>query len=243
MIFQIVEGLRGIVVNGIVKNWRITCIAICNGFRFSNTNVKRDVIFLKYRIRAENQIPPSQDLANRQPEVTPPRGAEGSSPTTSTPRENGTQGGAIRKNTYWDRDKSVSGIFSPIRGEVSAPAGTFYHLHRSRMDLLARGESAEESVNENNAETEMEDEEEDDNHKTTGLTNAATKGSDEMLVSVGPSVIEQTKLEESTEGNNNKEKVETEQEEEDRHEEGEPGQGLMTRSRRKQLKPKRFVKK
>ena len=111
------------------------------------------------------------------------------------------------------------------------------------MDLLARGESAEESVNENNAETEMEDEEEDDNHKTTGLTNAATKGSDEMLVSVGPSVIEQTKLEESTEGNNNKEKVETEQEEEDRHEEGEPGQGLMTRSRRKQLKPKRFVKK
>ena len=195
-----------------------------------------------YRTRAENQVLQiqGQEEADHQPEVTPPRGAEGSSPTTSTPRDNGSQG-AIRKNTYWNRNKSVSGLFSPIRGDVSAPAGTFYNLNRSRteQDLFGRFRDEDNPVKDE----EEAEEEEDDNHKTAEQTNAATKGSDDMVMSLGPSVIEQTREESETKAKKIKREVEDEQEEEDRHEEEEPGEGQVTRSRRKLLRPKRLPKK
>jgi len=101
------------------------------------------------------------------------------SPATSTPSSDESKG-AIRKNTYLDRNKSVSGVFSPIRGDVSVPAGTFYPLtpryqYRSHDTVLKM----------------ILDGDDDNNHKTAGQG----AESQDLIMLTGPSVLEQTEEE------------------------------------------------
>ena len=119
------------------------------------------------------------------------------SPATSTPSSDESKG-AIRKNTYLDRNKSVSGVFSPIRGDVSVPAGTFYPLtpryqyrsHDTVLKMILDGIEDDEGKEEmnNNEETKEDD---DNNHKTAGQG----AESQDLLMLTGPSVLEQTEEE------------------------------------------------
>ena len=148
-----------------------------------------------------------------EPGNTPVRGAEAQSPVTSTPSTGVGSTGAIKKSSYFNRDKSISGIFSPLRGDDSAPAGTFYpltpyghhdtfmrmiqdNIRRIEEDEAARRRRGNQSIKEDNEEDieddKEEDTDEDDNHGAAG--NAS-----QVLAISGPSVIEQTRLEETPE--------------------------------------------
>lgn len=118
-------------------------------------------------------------------------GAMGKSPTTSTPSSHGSKG-AIRKNTYFDRNKSISGVFSPIRGDTSAPAGSFYPMTPRFQN---RGLILDEQEKEEEEESKVKEEEDDDNHKE------AVQGAEsaDLLMLTGPSVLGQTEEEDEVE--------------------------------------------
>lgn len=56
--------------------------------------------------------------------------------STSTPRDPGTfnEWQARQRQDLTIPDQSLSGVFSPIRGDLSAPAGTMYIWNRSQLE-------------------------------------------------------------------------------------------------------------
>lgn len=99
-----------------------------------------------------------------------PRSQGSSQRSTSTPRNPGTsEGWQARQMRLLEADRSISGVFSPIRGDQSIPAGTMYRPW-NRSELEARYENTMASQN------------------STG----AIRGSRSMNDLTGPSVVNET---------------------------------------------------
>lgn len=170
------------------------------------------------------------------------RGAEKLSPATSTPSSGGGNG-AIWKDTYYLRDRSLSGVISPIRGDISAPAGTFYQLRTPLATLVDRTGLDDDKENFLGGTIKEEDEEEeDDNHGQAGHSR-------DMLAVSGPSVTEQGGYEPPEKRRNavvvvdvNNEEVMPIELREDEFIGGTRPEPLRS-SKRKQANPKRFTKK
>lgn len=128
----------------------------------------------------------------------------GQSPSTSTPSnpDDGSTG-TRRKRSNFDQDRSISGVISPIRGDIdqSYPAGTFYpwrtpvvthdEFIRIILDEVQENERKErgEAEKKNKKSEGKEDESEDDNHKEAGKE---TKQGKNPFGTSGSSLFERT---------------------------------------------------
>lgn len=130
----------------------------------------------------------------------------GQSPSTSTPSNpDDGSAGARRKRPDFDQDRSISGVISPIRGEIdqSYPAGTFYPwrtpvVTHDEFIRIILDEVQEANRNERKEMEEAEkkkrnegdgDESEDDNHKEAGKDTKQGKG---LFGASGSSLFERT---------------------------------------------------
>lgn len=227
------------------------------------------------RIKAENQVlriqgqQPSQERAVSRPQSLPAvpwnnrsftNGAEPMrtlsggvmTPPSSTPSVIPGRTGATRKPTYFDRDRTVSGVISPIRGDIlpsysevflrsptSTERGNDDNWWNNSLSEWAQRKRLRQEENDSNKEN-RDPTKEDDNHKAAVAVAIAIRGEDVMELT-GPSVIEQT----AEAGNEikNEEESEPEEEEVDEPEEAVEIDSRLRSGRRKQPNPKRYSKK
>ena len=141
--------------------------------KFFVFNRLRDQQLLERNRLRENSLLPEATGSSATRLPTSPSSQASSQRSTSTPRAPGTyeEWQARQRRDYEAMNLSVSGVFSPIRGDLSVPAGTMYRPW-NRSELKAFND-----------------------HTTASQgTTRATSGSLSLIDMTGPAVVNETEL-------------------------------------------------